>query len=100
MQLSVQGVGRLGQDVRLTETIIGGKPMRVVYNSLAIFQNASEPFWIDIKIMPPYSLKFPDFFKKGDRISFTGVLENRDKMVGLMRVKDVVLNVQKCEHLK
>ena len=87
MQLSVQGVGRLGQDVRLTETIIGGKPMRVVYNSLAIFQNASEPFWIDI-------------FKKGDRISFTGVLENRDKMVGLMRVKDVVLNVQKCEHLK
>ena len=44
MQLSVQGVGRLGQDVRLTETIIGGKPMRVVYNSLAIFQNASEPF--------------------------------------------------------
>lgn len=40
MQLSVQGVGRLGQDVRLTETIMGGKPMRVVYNSLAIFQNA------------------------------------------------------------
>lgn len=38
MQLSVQGVGRLGQDVRLTETIIGGKPMRVVYNSLAIFK--------------------------------------------------------------
>ena len=57
--------------------------MRVVYNSLAIFQNASEPFWIDIKIMPPYSLKFPDFFKKGDRISLQVFLRTVIKWSGL-----------------
>lgn len=100
MELMVQGVGRLGQDVKLTSIISEGKPLRVVYNSIAVYKNSNETFWIDMKILPPYSLKFSEYFKKGERISFVGVLENRVKTVETRQIIDVILNVQKCEHLK
>ena len=101
MDIYIQGVGRLGHDVVLTDIIRDGKPERIVLNSIAVYTKNNGTVWIDCEVPFPYSLKFVKFFKKGERLQFAGYLknftktkENGDKM------KLLVLNVTQAEHLK